>query len=43
MHASKQKCEGVSLARDGNKHEGGSQELIPYSIVQYLETLKCSQ
>jgi hypothetical protein len=26
------------LARGGSKHDVSSEELIPYSVVQYLET-----
>jgi hypothetical protein len=34
--------EEVVFAGGGSKHEGGSYDMMPYSNVQYYETLKCS-
>jgi len=39
---SKEKAEGVVSVGIGAKCEGGSQDLKPCSIVQFLETWQCS-
>jgi hypothetical protein len=35
-------CKEEVFAGGGSKHKGGSYDMMPYSNVQYHETLKCS-
>lgn len=34
-------AQGSSVTRGGSKHQAGSQELLLYSTVQYIPTLRC--